>query len=115
MPDGTVRFRGADGEDISHFMGASTFSEYTVVADISVAKISKTAPLDVASLLGCGISTGLGAVWNTCDVEEGASVAVFGLGAVGLAAIQGAQMRGASRIFAVDTNPGKFESESPST
>jgi S-(hydroxymethyl)glutathione dehydrogenase/alcohol dehydrogenase len=109
MPDGTVRFRGADGQPISHFMGASTFSEYTVVAEISVAKVSKTAPLDTCSLLGCGISTGLGAVWNTCDVEEGASVAVFGLGAVGLAAVQGAQMRGASRIFAIDTNPDKFE------
>ena len=71
MPDGTVRFTGAGGEDINHFMGCSTFSEYTVVAGISCAKISDTAPLDVASLLGCGVATGLGAVWNTCDVEGG--------------------------------------------
>jgi len=109
MPDGTTRFTGSDGEEIKHFMGCSTFSEYTVVAEISCAKVSDTAPLDVCSLLGCGVATGLGAVWNTCDVEGGSSVAVFGLGAVGLAVIQGAQMRGAKRIFAVDVNPGKFE------
>eukprot|EP00729_Bicosta_minor_P016110 gene16110-31295_t len=105
----TSRFTGADGEEIKHFMGCSTFSEYTVVADISCAKVSDTAPLDTCSLLGCGVSTGLGAVWNTCDVEGGSSVAVFGLGAVGLSVIQGAQMRGAARIFAIDTNPKKFE------
>ena len=109
MPDGTSRFTGEDGEPIFHFMGCSTFSEYTVVSEISVAKISDTAPLDTASLLGCGVSTGLGAVRNTCDVEAGASVGVFGLGAVGLSVIQAAQMRGASRIFAIDTNPAKFE------
>jgi len=109
MPDGTTRFKDSNGEEIFHFMGCSTFSEYTVLAEISCAKISDTAPLDTASLLGCGVATGLGAVWNTCDVEEGASVAVFGLGAVGLAVVQGAQMRGASRIFAIDTNPGKFD------
>jgi len=90
MPDGTTRFTGADGKELFHFMGCSTFSEYTVLAEISCAKVSPTAPLDVASLLGCGIATGLGAVWNTCDVEAGSSVAVFGLGAVGLAAVQGA-------------------------
>ena len=95
MPDGTTRFTDKDGAEVKHFMGCSTFSEYTVVADISVAKVSPTAPLDVCSLLGCGVSTGLGAVWNTCDVEGGSSVAVFGLGAVGLSVIQGAQMRGA--------------------
>lgn len=109
MPDGTCRFTDAAGEKIHHFMGCSTFSEYTVLAEISCAKISPTAPLDIASLLGCGVSTGLGAVWNTCDVEADSSVAVFGLGAVGLAVIQGAQMRGASRIFAIDTNPAKFD------
>ena len=70
--------------------------------------MSETAPLDTCSLLGCGVATGLGAVWNTCDVEGGSSVAVFGLGAVGLSVIQGAKMRGAKRIFAIDTNPGKF-------
>ena len=109
MPDGTTRFTGRNGEEIKHFMGCSTFSEYTVVAEISCAKVSDTAPLDVCSLLGCGVATGLGAVWNTLDVEGGSSVAVFGLGAVGLSVIQGAQMRGAKRIFAIDTNPGKFE------
>jgi len=109
MPDGTTRFTGADGESIAHFMGCSTFSEYTVVAEISCAKVSDTAPLDVCSLLGCGVATGLGAVWNTLDVEGGSSVAVFGLGAVGLSVIQGAKMRGAKRIFAIDTNPGKFD------
>jgi len=109
MPDGTTRFTGADGTPLNHFMGCSTFSEYTVVADISCAKVSDTAPLDVCSLLGCGVATGLGAVWNTADVEGGSTVAVFGLGAVGLSVIQGAQMRGAKRIFAIDTNPGKFD------
>eukprot|EP00434_Breviolum_minutum_P030143 symbB.v1.2.026659.t1/scaffold2685.1/size73058/6 len=109
MPDGTSRFTDAEGKPIWHFMGCSTFSEYTVVADISCAKVSETAPLDVCSLLGCGVSTGLGAVWNTMDVEGGASAAVFGLGAVGLSVIQGCQMRGCSRIFAVDMNPKKFE------
>ena len=109
MPDGTTRFKDADGKEIFHFMGCSTFSEYTVLAEISCAKISDTAPLDTASLLGCGISTGLGAVWNTCDVEEGSSVAVFGLGAVGLSCVQAAKMRGASRIVAVDTNEKKFD------
>lgn len=110
MPDGTSRFTAAsDGAELKHFMGCSTFSEYTVLAAISCAKVADTAPLDVCSLLGCGVSTGLGAVWNTCDVEGGSSVAVFGLGAVGLSVIQGAQMRGAKRIIAVDTNPGKFD------
>jgi len=83
-------------------------SEYTVVSEISCAKIDSSAPLDKVSLFGCGVATGLGAVWNTCDVEAKSSVAVFGLGAVGLAVVQGAQMRGARRIIAVDTNPGKF-------
>jgi len=108
MPDGTSRFTDSSGAEIKHFMGCSTFSEYTVVADISCAKVSDTAPLDVCSLLGCGVSTGLGAAWNTLNVEGGSSVAVFGLGAVGLSVIQGAAMRGAARIFAVDTNPKKF-------
>lgn len=82
MPDGTSRFKGEDGKDIYHFMGCSTMSEYTVLAEISCAKIAKEAPLEKACLFGCGISTGLGAVWNTCDVETDATVAVFGLGAV---------------------------------
>lgn len=108
MPDGTSRF-SIDGKPIYHFMGCSTFSEYTVVAEISCAKISDDAPLDEVCLFGCGVSTGLGAAWNTCNVEEGSTVAVFGLGAVGLAIIQAAQMRKASRIFAIDVNPSKFE------
>ena len=109
MPDGTSRFKDKDGETIYHFMGCSTMSEYTVLADISVAKISKDIALEKACLFGCGVSTGLGAVWNTCKVEQGSSVAVFGLGAVGLAVIQGAKMAGATKIIAVDLNPSKFD------
>ena len=82
MPDGTVRFKDSNGNPIWHFMGCSTMSEYTVLAEISCAKINPTAPLDKVCLFGCGISTGLGAVWNTCKVETNATVAVFGLGAV---------------------------------
>ncbi|KAL7504770.1 hypothetical protein ACHAXN_002339 [Cyclotella atomus] len=110
MPDGTTRFTDAEGKPIYHFMGCSTMAEYTVLAEISCAKISKELPLEKACLFGCGVSTGLGAVWNTCKVETGASVAVFGLGAVGLAVIQGAKMAGAQRIIAVDVNPEKFAS-----
>merc|ERR1712157_221462 len=106
MPDGTVRFHTLDGEDLYHFMGCSTMSEYTVLAEISCAKIPKEAPLPKVCLFGCGVSTGLGAVWNTCKVEVNSSVAVFGLGAVGLAVIQGAKMAGASKIIAVDINSG---------
>jgi S-(hydroxymethyl)glutathione dehydrogenase/alcohol dehydrogenase len=109
MPDGTSRFTDKDGSSIYHFMGCSTMSEYTVVAEISCAKISKEMPLDKACLFGCGVSTGLGAVWNTCQVEVNSTVAVFGLGAVGLAVIQGAKMAGASQIIGVDVNSGKFE------
>jgi S-(hydroxymethyl)glutathione dehydrogenase/alcohol dehydrogenase len=109
MPDGTSRFKDKNGESIFHFMGCSTMSEYTVLAEISCAKISKEMPLDEACLFGCGISTGLGAVWNTCNVEANSSVAVFGLGAVGLAVIQGAKMAGASKIIAVDPNPTKYD------
>eukprot|EP00934_Nitzschia_sp_Nitz4_P001921 Nitzschia sp. Nitz4//scaffold307_size21646//8088//9345//NITZ4_008596-RA/size21646-snap-gene-0.3-mRNA-1//1//CDS//3329547133//1921//frame0 len=109
MPDGTVRFHDKDGKDIYHFMGCSTMSEYTVLAEISCAKIDPEAPLEKMCLFGCGISTGLGAVWNTCKVEANSSVAVFGLGAVGLAVIQGAKHAGATMIIAVDVNPKKFE------
>jgi len=109
MPDGTSRFSLEDGTVIYHFMGCSTFSEYSVLAEISCAKISPAMPLWKASLFGCGVSTGLGAVMNTTKVEKGASVAVFGLGAVGLAVIQGAKMVGAGRIIAIDINPKKFE------
>jgi S-(hydroxymethyl)glutathione dehydrogenase/alcohol dehydrogenase len=86
-----------------------SFLEYTVVSEISCAKISDDAPLDKVCLFGCGVSTGLGAAWKTCDIEANSTVAVFGLGAVGLAIIQAAKTRGARRIFAVDTNPLKFD------
>jgi S-(hydroxymethyl)glutathione dehydrogenase/alcohol dehydrogenase len=108
MPDGTSRF-SKDGKQIFHYMGTSTFSEYTVLPEIAVAKVSDKAPLEKVCLLGCGITTGIGAVLNTAKVEPGATVAVFGLGGVGLSVIQGATMAKASRIIAVDTNPGKFE------
>jgi S-(hydroxymethyl)glutathione dehydrogenase/alcohol dehydrogenase len=108
MPDGTSRF-SSGGKTIVHFMGTSTFSEYTVVAEISLAKINKAAPLDKVCLLGCGITTGIGAVLNTAKVTPGSNVVVFGLGGVGLSCIQGAVMAGASRIIAVDINPRKFE------
>jgi S-(hydroxymethyl)glutathione dehydrogenase/alcohol dehydrogenase len=107
MPDGTSRFT-CNGKTVYHFMGCSTMSEYTVIAEISCAKIDKQLSLAKASLLGCGVSTGLGAVWNTCKVEAGSSVGVFGLGAVGLACVQAAKMAGAKRIFAIDTNEKKF-------
>jgi S-(hydroxymethyl)glutathione dehydrogenase/alcohol dehydrogenase len=108
MPDGTSRF-SLNGKTIYHYMGTSTFSEYTVLPEIAVAKVSKDAPLEKVCLLGCGITTGIGAVLNTAKVEPGASVAVFGLGGVGLSAIQGAVMARAGRIVAVDINPDKFE------
>lgn len=109
MPDGTVRFKDSEGKDIFHFMGCSTMSEYTVIAEISCAKINPNADLKKACLFGCGVSTGLGAVWNTCKVETNSTVAVFGCGAVGLAVIQGAKMAGASRIIVVDINSDKFQ------
>ena len=109
MPDGTSRFTDSEGRTIFHFMGCSTFSEYTVLAEISCAKIDPKMELNKACLFGCGVSTGLGAVWNTTKVEPNSSVAVWGLGAVGLAVIQAAQMAGASRIFAIDLNKSKFE------
>lgn len=108
MPDGTTRF-SYQGQPIYHYMGTSTFSEYTVVPEISLAKIDKEAPLDKVCLLGCGVTTGIGAVLNTAKVEEGATVAIFGLGGIGLAAIIGAKMAKASRIIAVDINPAKFD------
>lgn len=108
MPDGTTRFY-KDGEPIFHYMGCSTFSEYTVLPEISLAKVSKEAPLEEVCLLGCGVTTGMGAVMNTAKVEEGATVAIFGLGGIGLSAIIGATMAGASRIIGVDINDSKFE------
>ncbi len=108
MPDGTSRF-SIGGEPIFHYMGTSTFSEYTVVPEIALAKIDPSAPLDKACLLGCGVTTGIGAVLNTAKVEPGATVAVFGLGGIGLSAIIGAVMAKASRIIAIDVNPSKFD------
>jgi len=106
MPDGTTRFR-CNGKEIFHFMGASTFSEYTVCAEISVAKVNKEAPLDRVCLLGCGISTGYGAALNTANVEKDSTCAVWGIGAIGLAVIMGCKERGASKIIAVDINNSK--------
>ncbi len=97
-----------EGKPIFHFMGTSTFSEYTVVHEVSCAKVLPAAPLDKICLLGCGVSTGWGAVHNTAKVQPGNTVAVFGLGAVGLAVIEAAVEAKASRIIAIDTNPDKF-------
>lgn len=108
MPDGTSRF-SKDGKTIFHYMGTSTFAEYTVVPEISLAKVSPKAPLEKVCLLGCGVTTGIGAVLNTAKVEEGATVAVFGMGGIGLSVIQGAKMAKASRIIAIDINDGKKE------
>ena len=108
MPDGTTRF-SYQGKPLYHYMGTSTFSEYTVVAEISLAKINPMAPLGVMCLLGCGVTTGIGAVHNTAKVKEGDTVAVFGLGAIGLAVIQGARQAKAGRVIAIDTNPDKFD------
>ncbi len=107
MPDGTTRF-SYQGQPVYHYMGCSTFSEYTVLPEVSVAKIPKEAPLEKVCLLGCGVTTGIGAVLNTAKVEVGATVAIFGLGGIGLAAIIGAKMAKASRIIAIDINPAKF-------
>ena len=108
MPDGTSRF-SKNGKPIHHYMGTSTFSEYTVLPEIALAKIDKAAPLEKVCLLGCGVTTGIGAVLNTAKVTPGASVAVFGLGGIGMSVIQGAVMAKAGRIVAVDMNPDKFE------
>lgn len=108
MPDGTSRF-SKNGQPIFHYMGCSTFAEYTVVPEIALAKVNPAAPLDKVCLLGCGVTTGIGAVLNTAKVERGATVAVFGLGGIGLSVIQGAKMAGASRIIAVDINDSKRE------
>lgn len=107
MPDGTSRI-SYRGEKIHHYMGTSTFAEYTVVPEIALAKVRRDAPLDKVCLLGCGVTTGIGAVLHTAKVEPGASVAVFGLGGIGLSVIQGAVMAGADRIIAVDLNEKKF-------
>jgi S-(hydroxymethyl)glutathione dehydrogenase / alcohol dehydrogenase len=107
MPDGTRRFRVGDDE-VYHFMGTSTLSQYTVLPEVSVAKIQSDAKKESVCLLGCGVTTGIGAVLKKCKVEEGATAAVFGLGAVGLSVIMGLRMAGAGRIIAVDINDAKF-------
>ena len=108
MPDGTTRFY-QNGEPIYHYMGCSTFSEYTVLPEISLAKVNKNAPLEEVCLLGCGVTTGIGAVMNTAKVQEGDSVAIFGLGGIGLSAVIGATMAKAGRIIAIDINESKFD------
>jgi S-(hydroxymethyl)glutathione dehydrogenase/alcohol dehydrogenase len=108
MPDGTTRF-SYNGQPLYHYMGCSTFSEYTVVAEVSLAKINPEANHEHVCLLGCGVTTGIGAVHNTAKVQPGDSVAVFGLGAIGLAVVQGARQAKAGRIIAIDTNPKKFD------
>lgn len=108
MPDGTTRFF-KNGQPIYHYMGCSTFSEYTVVAEVSVAKIQPEADLKEVCLLGCGVTTGMGAVIKTAKVQKGNSVAIFGLGGIGLAAIIGARMQGADRIIGIDINTNKFD------
>lgn len=108
MPDGTSRF-SYNGEVIYHYMGTSTFSEYTVAPEISMAKINPDADPEKVCLLGCGVTTGIGAVHNTAKVQQGDTVAVFGLGGIGLAVIQGARQAKASRIIGIDINPDKFE------
>ncbi len=110
MPDGTSRFRlggKKGGKSVLHYMGTSTFSNYTVLPEIAVAKIREDAPFDKVCYIGCGVTTGIGAVINTAKVEPGAKVAVFGLGGIGLNVLQGARLVGADMIIGVDTNPGK--------
>jgi S-(hydroxymethyl)glutathione dehydrogenase/alcohol dehydrogenase len=106
MPDGSSRF-SVDGEPVYHYMGTSTFAQYTVLPEIALAKIRADAPFDKVCYIGCGVTTGLGAVMNTARVEEGATVVVFGLGGIGLNVVQGARLAGASRIVGVDLNPAR--------
>jgi S-(hydroxymethyl)glutathione dehydrogenase / alcohol dehydrogenase len=108
MPDGTSRF-SLNGTPILHYMGTSTFSNFTVLPEIAVAKIRPDAPFDKVCYIGCGVTTGLGAVIFDAKVEAGSTVAVFGLGGIGLNVIQGARMVGASRIIGIDTNPNKVD------
>ena len=106
MPDGTSRF-SINGEQLYHYMGTSTFSNFSVMPEIAVAKIREDAPFDKVCYIGCGVTTGLGAVMNTAEVEPGSNVAVFGLGGIGLNVIQGARLVGADKIIGIDLNPDK--------
>jgi len=108
MPDGTSRF-SIGGKPIHHYMGCSTFANYTVLPEIALAKIREDAPFDKVCYIGCGVTTGIGAVINTAKVEPGANVVVFGLGGIGLNVVQGARMVGANMIVGVDLNPGRVE------
>ena len=109
MPDGAPRFTTLDGDPILHYMGTSTFANYTVVPEIALAKIRPDAPFDKVCYIGCGVTTGIGAVVNTAKVEEGARAIVFGLGGIGLNVIQGLRLAGADQIVGVDLNPAKVE------
>ena len=106
MPDGSSRF-SLGGTKLHHYMGTSTFSNYTVVPEIALAKIREDAPFDKVCYIGCGVTTGIGAVINTAKVEPGANVVVFGLGGIGLNVIQGARLAGANMIVGVDMNPAR--------
>jgi S-(hydroxymethyl)glutathione dehydrogenase/alcohol dehydrogenase len=108
LPDGTTRL-SRDGEPIRHFMGTSTFAEYTVIPEIALAKVSPEAPLDRACLFACGLSTGLGAAINTAKVEPGSTCVVFGAGMVGLGAVAGCRLQGAERIIAIDLSNARLE------
>jgi S-(hydroxymethyl)glutathione dehydrogenase/alcohol dehydrogenase len=108
MPDGTSRF-SLDGKMVHHYMGCSTFSNYTVLPEIALAKIRDDAPFEKVCYIGCGVSTGVGVVLNTAKVEAGANVVIFGLGGIGLNVIQGAHMVGANKIIGVDINPKRKE------
>ncbi|MBC6442823.1 MAG: S-(hydroxymethyl)glutathione dehydrogenase/class III alcohol dehydrogenase [Rhodobacteraceae bacterium] len=109
MPDGTSRFSMPDGTQILHYMGCSTFSNHTVLPEIALAKVRKDAPFDKICYIGCGVTTGIGAVINTAKVEQGAVGIVFGLGGIGLNVIQGLRLAGADRIVGVDLNPARAE------
>src|SRR6202521_2052707 len=106
MPDGTSRFSCDDGE-VFHYMGCSTFANFTVLPEIALAKVREDAPFDKICYIGCGVTTGIGAVINTAKVWPGANVVVFGLGGIGLNVIQGARMVGANKIIGVDLNPAR--------
>ncbi|MFO7856238.1 MAG: S-(hydroxymethyl)glutathione dehydrogenase/class III alcohol dehydrogenase [Paracoccaceae bacterium] len=109
MPDGSSRFRSLDGDPIFHYMGTSTFSNFTVMPEIAAAKIREDAPFDKVCYIGCGVTTGIGAVIYTAKVEQGARAVVFGLGGIGLNVIQGLRLAGADQIVGVDVNPAKRE------
>ena len=109
MPDGTSRFTMTDGAPLLHYMGCSTFSNHTVLPEIALAKVRKDAPFDKICYIGCGVTTGIGAVINTAKVEEGSTAIVFGLGGIGLNVIQGLRLAGADQIVGVDINPAKAD------